>query len=489
MEFQTRTTWKNHLGNQRIDPLRIYTPKSIDDVVEIVRLAEEMGVTVRAVGSGHSWSDAALTEGFLLRPEGMARVPAAEPDFIRPEWAQRKLGRVEAGARVREVNAYLDAHDLGLLNMGGYDGQTVAGVISTATHGSGITFGSLSDFVHSMDVVTAGGAVQRFERRDGPTDPAAYAAQHGDRRTLVQDDHVFDAVAVGIGCLGIICTVMIEVRERYFLREVRELHPWSKVRADLEDGGVLRDNRHYELIFSPYAPDGEQHFLVTTRNIVDDPRARPWDKRMRNWLVEAAAAFPLTPNIINLLLDVRPSLAPRLLEGSMKALVKDEYDAISHKVFNIGLANYLPGYSAEVAVAVDGRHIEAIERIIAVADERRRIGRVYQSSPIALRFVKASTAYLSMMHGQDTMMIELIGLKGNDGGYELLHAYMEALYELGGRPHWGQVNTLTGSHGFVESMYPRYADWIDVRARLDPDGVFDSPFTKRVGLSADAFAP
>ena len=487
MEFETRKTWKNHLGNQRIDPLRIYTPRTIDDVVEIVRLAEQMRVTVRAVGSGHSWSDAALTEGFLLRPEGLARVPAPEPDFVRGDWEGGPLARVEAGARVRAVNDHLDRNGLGLVNMGGYDGQTVAGVISTATHGSGTRFGSLSDFVRSLDVVVAGGAVRRIEPAAGPTDRAAYEAHHGGRRELIQDDHVFDAVAVGIGCMGIICTVQIEVRERYFLREVRELHPWSKVRADLEDGAVHDANRHYELIFSPYAPDGEQNCLVTTRNIAPDARTRPWDKRMRNWLVEAAALFPPTPHIINVLLDVRPSLAPRLLEKAMRSLVKDEYVAISHEVFNIGLANYLPAYSSEIAVPMDGRHIAAVERIFEVAAEYARLGRVYQSSPIALRFVKKSTAYLSMMHDADTMMIELIGLTGNDGGYALLNAYEEALYEFGGRPHWGQINTLTGSHGFVESMYPRYADWMGVRARLDPQGVFDSPFTKRVGLSSDRF--
>jgi len=137
---------------------------------------------------------------------------------------------------------------------------------------------------------------------------------------------------------------------------------------------------------------------------------------------------------------------------------------------------------------MDGRHIEAVETIFRVAAERRALGQVYQSSPIALRFVQASPAYLSMMHGRDTMMIELIGLNGNDGGIELLKAYEEALYALGGRPHWGHINTLTGSHGFVESMYPRLGDWMDVRARLDPGGVFDSPFTKRVGLSSDRFA-
>jgi hypothetical protein len=279
------------------------------------------------------------------------------------------------------------------------------------------------------------------------------------------------------------------VRERFHMREVRTLHPWAKIRADLEDGAVLAQHEHYELAFSPYDDDYPYPFLVTTRDTTADPRNKPWDKRMRNWLVEAAALFPLTPQIINLILDIAPRLAPKLLLGSVKALVKDEYDEVSYKVFNIGTLNILPAYSCEIGVPMDGRHIEAIEEIFRVARERRELGQVFQSSPIACRFVKASPAYLSMMNGRDTMMIELIGLDGNDGGKELLKAYEEALYALGGRPHWGHLNTLSGSHDFVASMYPRLADWLDVRARLDPDGVFDSPFTKRVGISRESFAP
>lgn len=485
--FEVRKTWRNQLGNQRIDPLRIYEPRSIAEVQQIVLLARERGVGVRAVGSGHSWSDVALTEGFLLRPSGMTRVPAAEPDFVRPQWAGRRLVRAEHGARVRELNTWLDRNGLGFANLGGYDAQTIAGVTATSTHGSGIAFGPLNDALRSLDVVVGDGSVRRIEPADGPTDRAAYEAHFGDRRMLVQDDHVWNAVSVGIGCMGVICTAMFEVRERFFMREVRELHPWSKVRADLEDGGVLERHEHYELAFSPYDDGYPYPFLVTTRDSVGDPRNRPWDKRMRNWLVEAAALFPFTPHVINLLLDVRPALAPALLRGSIRALVKDRYDEVSFKVFNIGNANVLPAYSCEIGVPIDGRHVEAVEAVFRVARERRELGQVYQSSPIALRFVKASPAYLSMMHGRDTMMIELIGLNGNDGGIELLKAYEEALYALGGRPHWGHLNTLSGSGEFVASMYPRLADWLDVRAALDPDGVFDSPFTKRVGLSRESF--
>jgi L-gulono-1,4-lactone dehydrogenase len=489
IDFEVRKTWKNHLGNQTIDPLRIYEPETIADVVSIVQLAEQDGVSARAVGSGHSWSDVALTEGFLMKTNRLARAPAPERDFIRDEWAGRPLVRVEAGIRIKELNDHLDGRGLGLTNMGGYDHQTIAGVISTSTHGSGIRSGPLNDMVRSLDLVTAGGVVRRVERSDGPTDRAAYEAHHAGRRILVQDDHVFDAVAVGMGCMGIVCTAMLEVREKYFLREVREMHPWAKVRADLEAGAVFSENRHYELIFSPYADKGKVPYpcLVTTRNITENPRNKMWDKRSRNWLVELAAAFPLTPHIINLVMDIKPDITPTLLEGSIKALVKDEYDEVSYKVFNIGLANILPAYSSEIAVPMDGRHIEAVERIFEVAAERRRLGSVYQSSPIALRFVKASAAYMSMMHGRDTMMIELIGLTGNDGGYALLNAYEEALYDLGGRPHWGQVNTLTATERFVASMYPRYSDWQDVHRKLNASGVFDSPFSKRVGISADRF--
>src|SRR5690349_24784860 len=122
--FEVRRTWRNHLGNQQIDPLRIYAPRSIEDVSAIVGAAEEQGVTVRAVGSGHSWSDVALTRGFLLKTDGLAKPVATEPDFLRPEWSDRSVVRSEAGIRIKELNAYLDANGLALSNMGGYDHQT-----------------------------------------------------------------------------------------------------------------------------------------------------------------------------------------------------------------------------------------------------------------------------------------------------------------------------------------------------------------------------
>jgi L-gulono-1,4-lactone dehydrogenase len=485
--FECGRTWENHHGNQSVDPLRIYAPATIEEVARIVGDAEAAAVTVRAVGSGHSWSDVALTPGFLLETKGLAQVPWPEPDFVRAEQTDRRLVRVGAGAPIKDVNAWLDDHGLALSNMGGYDHQTVAGVISTSTHGSGMSFGPLNDFVRSLDLVAGGGRIYRIEPGDGPTDAAAYARHHGDRRELVQDDDVFDAVSVGIGSMGVVCSATIEVEPRYFLREVREFHTWDKVRADLEAGDVLAHNRHYEVLFSPYERKHRYPCLVTTRNLTGDPARRRWVKRTRNLFVEALSRFPLTPSAIRLLVSLWPRLSPWMLENAIRALIKDQYDNVSYRVLNIGAANVLPAFSSEIAVPMDGRHLEAVEAIIEVAAAHRRLGEVYQSSPISLRFVKRSPAGMSMMSGRDTMMIELIQLSGIDGGYELLEAYEKRLYALGGRPHWGQVNTLAGTDRFIASMYPGYPRWLEVRRRLDPRGVFDSPFTKRVGITEDRF--
>ena len=489
LTFSLRRKWNNHTGNQGVDPLRIYTPTTLEEVSEIVRRAGRDHCTVRAVGSGHSWSDVALTTGYLIRPQGMSQ--ALEPmraSYV-PRSTRRAWSRSRRGCACAKLNAYLDAHGRALSNMGGYDGQTVAGVISTSTHGSGISYGPLSDFVRSLDVVAGDGVAYRIERSDGPTEPGAYKMRHPER-TLVQDDHWLNAVVVGMGCMGVVYSVILEVEPSYWLKEIRTLSTWEQVRQDLRAGTVLRDNLHYEVYFNPYpGRDGHNRCLITTRNRIEpSPDISPTRLR-RNLVPEILSALPITPIAINLIMGLWPQAMPGLMDRALAALADKDYTNVSYRVLNIGTANLLPAYSCEIGVAVDGeeRHIQAVERIIEIARERRQLGNVYQGSPISLRFVKASPAYMSMMHERTTMMIELIQPTHTEGGFELLAAYEDALSRLGGRPHWGQVNTLTGSHDLLSSMYPAYERWQDIHRRLNATHVFDSPFSKRVGISSPAF--
>ena len=134
--------------------------------------------------------------------------------------------------------------------------------------------------------------------------------------------------------------------------------------------------------------------LVTTRNKVSNPRCRPWDKRMRNWAVELAAKLPITSRLLNLVLRIRPSLAPLLHrdrdEGARQGPVRrGELQGLQHRQCE-PRARRTRRRSGSRWTAATSRPSSASS---PVADRHRRLGDVYQSSPIALRFVQESPAY------------------------------------------------------------------------------------------------
>jgi hypothetical protein len=493
MQCASRVVWHNHSRNQSVLPLRICRPTELSEVVAIVQQAECERVTARAVGSHHAWSDAALTTGYLIETHRLNRILPLETDLLRPGVDTRMLVRAEAGIRLRELNAALEQLGLALVQMGGYDEQTVGGVISTATHGSGIGFGPIADYVVSLDLVGSGGRVYRIEPADGPTDPARFAERYPTWE-LRQSDPWFDAARVGVGCLGVVYTVTLRVRKLFYLKECRFQQPWSQVKPQLLNDNTLRQSGHFEVYINPHPtlPGGDHQCLITTRVEIPEPTGKTRDQLQRNWLTEIGADSRLLARGIRFLYDHFPQRIPWLIDFGLKRLVDPEYCNISYRVYNIGTANHLPAVSSEIGVPVDvvrRTHVQAVEEVFRIAAKWREEGNVYHSSPISLRFVKQSTASLAMMYGRDTMMIELILFHPTTGGSELLAAYEEALSKLGGRPHWGQLNYLAGDRAELIKAYPRFPEWDEVHGQLNASGVFNSPFSKRVGIVNRALLP
>jgi hypothetical protein len=470
--------WRNHTGNQSCHPLEVARPRTLPDLVELVRRAEAEGRTVRAAGARHSWSDVALTDGIMVEPDRLGSVERADPATLTAAARAERLVWVGAGTHLHTLNAELDRMGLALPNMGGYDAQTIAGVVSTSTHGSGLAFGPFPDAVRSLELVASGGRALRLEPADGPTDPGAFA---GERLDLVKDGERFAAAICGLGTLGLLCRVMIEVREKFWLKEVRTLDTWERVRSTLTPAGALGEEGHYELFVNPYAGDGGEHrVLVTRRTDTPEPGDLPADKLERHPLTELEASWHFTGVLLRFLARHFPSLIAGRFDDTLEGMCDDDYTNVSYKVFNIGEANVLPAYSMELGVAVDGRHLEAVDRILAIAAERAGEG-VYHTSPFSLRFVAPSRAYASMMYGQPTMMIELIMVADSRGGIALLQGYEEALADLGTRPHWGQINALDPER--LPRLYPEWDRWLAAEREYNASGVFDSPFTARVGIS------
>jgi FAD/FMN-containing dehydrogenase len=480
----TRRRWENDTGNQTVDPVNVVHARSVDDLVAAVGQAREGHLTVRCVGSGHSWSDVALTTGYLIAPEGLTGVDFADPGLLVETADAGHLVSMRSGTTIREVNAWLDGHQLGLIQMGGFDGQTFVGAAATATHGSGVTFPPLCDYIRSVDLVDGTGVCRRIEPAGGITDAAAFA-QARPGWTLDQRDDWFDAAMCGMGCLGLIASLIIEVRDRFELTEVRTLRTWAQVKADYA-AGVPAGYEHYEVYINPYARRSvrgkgalEHRCIVTTRQ----PPGADRGSSHRPIIPELLGDLPwITALIMRVAGAIAPNLIPFLLDTSLSAIKCKGYTNVSYKVFNIGSANNVRAYSAEMAVpTANDTHVEAMDRVLAVAQEYRERGAIYHTSPISMRFVAASRASLSMMEGRDTMMMELIQLIDTDGGMEILAAHEERLADLGVRPHWGQINTVSAAE--LVSRYPRRAQWDAARQALDPDGVFAGPFSKRVGIT------
>jgi L-gulono-1,4-lactone dehydrogenase len=485
MRVQQKLTWRNQSRDQSCHPRRIEHATTTQELVELVREAEREGTTVRAVGAGHAWSDVALTDGYLIETDAMSGLLDLNDGTLRPGARDgRSLVRVRAGTRVRQLNALLDARDLALRNMGGYDAQSIAGVVSTSTHGSGIDFGPFPDAVRSLDMVVAGGQLVRVEPSDGPTDRDAFEARHGQARRLEQDDDTFAAAVCGMGCLGIVDSLVLDVRAKFWLRERRVVRTWEEVRGELA-GGVLGRHDHYELFLNPYArKDGRHDVLVTTRDEVPKPGAASPGDGERHPLIEIQASLPLVWVALRLAARWAPSLLRTQFGRTLRRMEDPNYTQVSYRVFNIGASNKLPAYSMELGVPVQGDvHLRTIDRILQIADECVTSRRLFHTSPIALRFVAPSLAHASMMYGRATMMLELILVSETRQGQALLAQYERGLAEFGARPHWGQYNTLVSDATQLAALYPRWQAWVHVYERFNATGVFNSAFTDRIGIS------
>ncbi|WP_445115313.1 FAD-binding protein [Acinetobacter sp. WZC-1] len=491
--------WMNWFETEKVTPEYLAQPENAAQLTDYVTKASLNGKRIRMTGSGHSASDITITSDALLTPEKLNKPLSLNVNSLKnPNESQ--LVRVQSGIRISDLNDYLDKNGLALQNMGGYDGQTIAGVMMTATHGSGLAYGPIADQVMSLQMVVDGGRMVQIEPTNGITNPATF---HGrlDENTnipiqLIQDDDAFNAARVSIGSMGIIYSVILRTDQKFWLREVRTLTKWSELKKP--DGQLDRLLRglpvhaegaspeHWELQYTPYADkDGDHSFLITERYRSYTPlpeqsaseRGQPGTDFLSTLLTlrpvgVSAAAF----------LDLFPSLGKTLLETTLKSQQDDNYTNVSYKVFNIGVVNHTAALGIETAFDIN-QTISAIERSFSVANEEFSQGRVH-SAPIAIRFVKQSNALIAMQYGHDTMFMEVIGLRDGQHVRDLLSAHQQTyLQEFNGRPHWGLDLNFLNNEAQLRALYPAWDRWKTQYHRFNVTGTFDGKTTDRLGIS------
>jgi FAD-linked oxidoreductase len=429
----TNVVWRTWSGTQQARPRRVVVPNGTAEVAAAVRAAAAAGERVRMVGSGHSFTGVAVTDGTLLSPTSLARVRSVD----------RAAGTVtvEAGLPLCDLNAVLDAHGLALANLGDITVQTAAGAVQTGTHGTGRDVGGLAGQVVGLELVLADGSV------------AACSA--------TEDPELFAAARVGMGAFGVVTALTLAVVPAFLLHAREEPMRLDDVLERLPE--LRAGNDHFEFYWFPHTG------LTSTKrnNRVDGP-ARPLTP-FRAWLDDDFLSNTVFERV-NRVARRLPAAVPAINQVSARALSARSYTDASHRVF----ATTRRVRFVEMEYAVPAEHAaDALREVRARVDA----GGHRVSFPLEVRFAPADDVWLSTAHGRDTAYIAAHVYRG--APYGRYFADLESVFTaVGGRPHWGKVHTR--DRAYLERVYPRLADAAAVRDRVDPERRFANAYLDRV---------
>lgn len=429
----TTGTWRNWAGNVSARPARVSSPASVAELAEAVRTAAEDGLRVKAVGTGHSFTSAAATDGLLIRPDLLTGIREID----------RTAGTVtvEAGTPLKRLNEALAREGLSLTNMGDIMDQTVAGATSTGTHGTGRESASIAAQIRALELVTADGSVLTCSPAENP--------------------EVFASARIGLGALGVISAITFAVEPVFLLTAREEPMSFDRVTSDFD--ALVTENEHFEFYWFPHTGNCN----TKRNNRSAGPAAPPgavsgWieDELLSNGLFQVACSIGRAV----------PRTIPAIARVSSRALSARMYTDIAYRVFTsprrvrfVEMEYALPRESAVGAL----REVKAmIER-----------SPLRVSFPVEVRTAPADDIPLSTASGRETAYLAVHLYRGTP--YRSYFTAVERIMTAhGGRPHWGKVHTRDAA--YLAGVYPRFEEFTAVRDRLDPERLFGNPYLRRV---------
>ncbi len=467
-------------------------PKTLIDLSYIIKRAESESKRVKAVGSGHSFSDVALPVHYLVNLKKLNKILPINREKIKLQFRDLKLINVESGITIQKFNRSMDKQGLCITNMGGIDNQTLAGAISTGTHGTGLTIPSLPGLVRSIVLVASEGKIYRIEPADGITDPGKHDEPVIE---LIQDNHIFNSCLVNLGCFGIIYSFILEMEDMYYLRESKEFLPWTQVKPKLIDKSLFFEDdgttpiRGVMFQVNPYKVNNDHSCIVVKHRLLNRKPKRDLNDSKRNIWSSIGGSFPFgifAYWLVRRRARNNPEKFVNLLESALKRLKDKRYENEGHKVLYQGV-EYIKvrAYDSEYAFDLSNdsiAYIDALEEMFDQA-ENNKVKNWYQTSPMGLRFVEKSEAYLSPEYGKKVAYIDTPFLLGTPHADDILRSYQEIMFKHGGIPHWGKINTILNDRSDkIKGLYPMLSEWEKTFKKFNPNGTFNNQFSDRIGL-------
>jgi len=426
-------TWRNWGGNVSARPAREVEPASVEELAAAVRKAAEDGLTVKAVGTGHSFTSIAATDGVLIRPQLLTGIRKIDRDAM--------TVTVEAGTPLKRLNMALAREGLSLTNMGDIMEQTVSGATSTGTHGTGRDSASIAAQIKGLELVTADGSVLTCSEKENPD--------------------VFAAARIGLGALGIVTAITFAVEPIFLLTAREEPMPFDRVLAEFDE--LWAENEHFEFYWFPHTGSTN-----TKRNNRSAGPEKPVSQ-LAGWFEDEFLSNGVF-QVAQWVGRAAPATVPTIAQVSSKALSARTYTDIPYKVFTSPRRVRF----VEMEYAVPREALIETLRELKTMVERSGL-RI--SFPVEVRTAPVDDITLSTASGRDSAYVAVHMFRGTP--YQAYFTAAESIFTAHeGRPHWGKVHTRDAE--YFSGVYPRFGEFTALRDRLDPDRRFQNDYLRRV---------
>ena len=412
---------KNWAGNVEYSTDRVQTVSSLEQVQDYVKRENKLKV----LGTRHCFNNIADSKDLLLSLKPMDNVIAIDPT--------KRTVTVAAGITYGQLCPYLDGKGFALHNLASLPHISVAGALSTATHGSGQKNRNLATAASGLEMVTADGNVVNLSReRDGET---------------------FNGAVVGLGALGVTTKVTLDIQPSFKMRQ------------------YVYENLHLSEL--------KDHFDIIESSAYSVSLFTDWQEQRINevWIksrIEEGQAFRATPEFFGAKLATRnlhpiAALSPENCTEQM-GVPGTWYERLPH--FRMG---FTPSAGKELQAEYFVPRQHAVEAILAVERLRDQVSPALLISEI--RTIAADNLWMSPCYEQDCVTIHFTWKPDWPTVRRLLPIIEKELAPFNARPHWGKLFTISPAE--LRRIYKKMPDFIELSKQYDPHGKFRNEYLNK----------
>lgn len=413
-------------------PSQIAYPETEEAIIRLVHQANDKQKKIRIIGSIHSFNPLWVTDDVVMslqNYQGIVHINKAE-----------LTATIKAGTTLHLLGDLLFQQGLAMENLGDIDKQTIAGSISTATHGTGFQLGTISTQVMAIRFINGKGEVVNCSK-DKNVD-------------------LFKAAQVSLGALGIITQLTLQCVPAYKLKLSNQKEDLQTVIQTFNER--ITNNRNFEFYWFPKSNTA----YTKTSNIVEDV---PDKVGVFNYLTEYVLEN-YTYKFICELARAIPALSDRLSKFSASAASNVHKICHSHKVYATPRLVRFSEMEYNVPLEV---YPTVINEIIETINQHN-FNIVF---PIENRVVQADDAYLSPAYERNAVYIACHVYHKKD--YTNYFKVLEKIFlKYDGRPHWAKLHTLSATE--LSKKYPKFEAFNRHRIEQDPNEIFMNDYLKKI---------